>query len=574
MHVNLPYLQEMLLFLGAATILVPLLKRCKVNPILGYLIVGLLIGPYGLSRLLPADSNWALFVVAHPKDIEPLAELGVAFLLFTIGLELSLDRLWSMRRLIFGLGSLQVILTSLVIAVIAYLWGNAAPASVLIGGSLALSSTAVVTKLLVDHHEFVTPVGRTGFSVLLLQDLAVVPLLILVSLFGDTIPNAGLGSSILFSLVESVLVIIAIGVAGRMVLRPIYRYVAQSYNTELFTALTLLVVIGSAALTASVGMSMALGAFLSGLILAETEFRHQIETDIEPIKGLLLGLFFMSVGMGIDVVAVWGLIDWVLLSVIGLILIKTGILAGLGILFKLSKPLAWRNGVMLAQSGEFAFVILGMAAGENLMPDTALQFMLIVSSLSIMATPLLYSLGKLLAARLIEKHESKAVEKDEDYIASLSDHVIIAGFGRSGQILASLLREQNIAFIGIDLNSDLPSEMRKEGFPVIFGDAQRESVLKRLNAYTAKALVVTMNEPRATLNTVSNARKAFPDLKIFVRAVDEIHAIQLRIAGADLVCLETVEMSFQLGNCVLQEFNIPLDVIDQLIDVKRQKQAG
>lgn len=566
MHAELPYLREILLFLGAATVLVPLFKSMRMNPVLGYLIVGIVIGPYGIHHILPDHPFFQIFTVTDFDLVKPLAEWGVVFLLFTIGLEMSFRRLWQMRSLIFGLGTAQVVATGIVIGAVAWAWGNGPYTAFLIGASFALSSTAVVTKLLFDNRDFATPSGQAGFSVLLLQDLAVIPLIIFIGVLGFDGPQTGFSEFLLSGFLKAFVLIAIVTALGLIVLRPVYRYVTQAGSAELFTALTLLVVIGASVLTNAVGMSMALGAFLAGLFLSETEYRHQVEADIEPFKGLLLGLFFMSVGMGINVTAIAGVFWFAILSVLGLFIIKSFILAGLCMLFRLGPSVSLQTGMMLGQAGEFVFILLGLAAAKGIVPQDTFQFMLVVASLSLLSAPLQYSLAKFLARKI------PLSPKDAPAFGDIREreHVVIAGFGRVGKAIAGILRSQNIPFVGIDQDSSLPRRMRSKGYPVYFGDAHKVQVLKYLHVDEALALIVTVSNPENAVSIVRHARALCPHLRIYARATNSEHAKSLEAAGANNVILETVEMSAQLGGQILRDYNVPLENIEIALDNSRK----
>ncbi len=566
MHAELPYLREILLFLGAATVLVPLFKSMKMNPVLGYLIVGIVIGPYGIHRILPDHPFSHIFTITDLEMVKPLAEWGVIFLLFTIGLEMSFKRLWQMRSMIFGLGTAQVVVTGVIIGAIAWAWGNGPYTALLIGASFALSSTAVVTKLLFDNRDFATPSGQAGFSVLLLQDLAVIPLIIFIGVLGFNGPETGFFEFLISGFLKALILIGVVTALGLVVLKPVYRYVAQAGSAELFTALTLLIVISASVLTNAVGMSMALGAFLAGLFLSETEYRHQVEADIEPFKGLLLGLFFMSVGMGINVTAIADVFWFAILSVLGLFIIKSFILAGLCMLFRLGPSVSLQTGIMLGQAGEFVFILLGLAATNGIVPENTFQFMLVVASLSLLTAPMQYSLAKFLARKV------GFSKKDAPSFGNISEkeHVVIAGFGRVGKAIAGILKSQNIPFVGIDRDGDLPRRMRSKGFPVYYGDAHKEQALKYLKVQEALALIVTVSNPENAVSIVRHARKLCPDLRIYARATNNEHAKKLEEAGANNVILETVEMSVQLGGQILRDYNVPLENIETALENSRK----
>jgi monovalent cation:H+ antiporter-2, CPA2 family len=374
---QIPYFKEMLVFLLASVTIVPLLQRLKASPVLGYLAVGLVIGPHGLA------------LIQESEGIETFAKLGVVFLLFMIGIKLSLERLITMRKYVFGLGTLQILVTGTVIASIARLWGNTPEVSILLGGCFALSSTAIVSQMLMERNALTSVKGRTVLSILLAQDIAIVPLLVLANAF--TQPHTGSSGLVMalgIAAVKAVVAITVILLLGRLLLRPLFKSVNElTHSPELFIAMTLLVLFLTSALTSMMGLSMELGAFLAGLMLAETEFHNRIETDIRPFQGLLLGLFFITVGMSIDVHAVMGQFFWLVLSVIGLLVIKSFITTALCLAFKLEPAVAVPSGLLLGQAGEFLYIVVGVAMASQIMPADVGHFMLLVTALSMIATP-------------------------------------------------------------------------------------------------------------------------------------------------------------------------------------------
>lgn len=567
-HHAIPYLREIVVFLIAAGIVVPIFHRLRISPVLGYLIVGAVIGPYGLG-LLADELGWLSYAVIDDLEgVQTLAELGVIFLLFVIGLELSLERLWAMRRLVFGLGSLQVVVSGAVIGLIAWEFGNSPQASIVLGACLALSSTAIVMQLLIERRQLGTPLGRSSFSILLFQDLAVVPILFLLGVLGARM-DAGVGWALVLALGRAILVIVGIYVVGRLVLRPLFRLVSLTRTAEMFMAAILLVVIGTATITGVAGLSMALGAFLAGLLLAETEYRHEIEVDIEPFKGLLLGLFFMSVGMGIDYRVIGEQAFWIFASVLGLFALKSVITGGLCLLFGLPRHVSLETGLLLGQGGEFAFVVVGLAMGLGLVPAEVGQFMLIVAGLSMIATPLVAVTGQRLAASLEERRSTAARDVSLDALGALEGHVIIAGFGRVGQMMARLLDRETVSFIALDTDAITVAEERAQGLPVYYGDASRLEMLRRAHAERAAALVLTMNDPKANEHVVRVVRKEWSDLPVFARARDTAHAMRLLQHGATDVVPEAVEATLQLGMRVLQSLGTSEEVCMKRIDAER-----
>ena len=559
-----------MIFLVSAGIVVPLLHRARISPVLGYLLIGAIVGPYGLGLLVPAHPWLGYLVISDLAGVQALAELGVIFLLFMIGLELSLDRLWEMRRLVFGLGSLQVGITAVVIGLIAWGFGNAPAASMVLGACLALSSTAIVMQILMDRRQLASPLGRSSFSILLMQDLAVVPILFLVGVLGSQ-ATGNVGLAFFASLGTAALVIGGIYFGGRLLLRPLFHMVANSRNAEMFMAATLLVIIGASSLTGATGLSMALGAFLAGVLLADTEFRHEIEVNIEPFKGLLLGLFFMSVGMGIDyglVVDDWG---WLLASVAGLFAIKSVITATLCLLFGIPRHVSLEAGLLLGQGGEFAFVVVGLAGGLGLVPPATAQFMLIVAGLTMLVTPLIAMTGSRLS-RLLEKPDHPVDDAgDLKGVANWQGHVLIAGFGRVGQHVSRTLDAEGIAWIALDSRAMHVAVMRRQGKQVFYGDASRLELLRRAHASNACLLVLTMDDAQVMKDLVPAIKAEWPGLPVIARARDVEHARALAARGADDVIPEALEGSLQLAGRVLHRMGASESAVARLLDEQRQQ---
>lgn len=566
-QLHIPYLREVILFLVVAGFAVPLLQR-RVSPVLGYLLIGGLIGPYGLGLLAEALPLAAFLVIDDLDGVRALAEIGVVFLLFAIGLELSLDRLWAMRRLVFGLGSAQILLTGVVIGGVAYGWGNSGPAALVLGACLALSSTAIVMQLLIEKSRLTTPVGRSAFSVLLMQDLAVVPILFIVGVLGTVSEGQGVLGGLALALGEAAITVVVIYAVGRLVLRPLFRATAQSGSREAFMAMILLIVLGTAAITGAVGLSMALGAFLAGLLIAETEYRHQVEVDIEPFKGLMLGLFFMSVGMGIDWRVLMETPLLIAASVIGLIAIKAVLNVGLFLLWKTPIHRAVEAGLLLAQAGEFAFIVVGLAMSLDLLPGSTGQFMLIVASLTMVLTPGLAGLARKLADR-IENRQNERHPDAADQMEDMEGHVLIAGFGRVGRMIASILDREGLPYIAIDKDPIIASGARASGLPVRFGDASRLEILQANHVRQAAALVITLGDAKNTELLTQRMREAAPHVPLFVRARDKEQADRLTDAGATAAVPETVEASLQLAARLLEGCGLDDEVIQRRLQLER-----
>jgi len=560
-------LHDAMVFLIAAGLVIPLAKRFRINPVLSFLLVGLAVGPYGLVRFADHWSWLSILLINDVTRVHALAELGVVFLLFMIGIELSLNRLWAMRQLVFGMGTLQVLLSAVVIGFIARQYGNSLQASIILGVCLALSSTAVVMQLLAEQGRFGTAVGRGSFAVLLAQDLWVVPILFLVGALGAGTAGS-LGLPILIALAKAVLAVAIILGVGRVVVQPLFRFVSEARSPEPFMAMTLLVIIATAALTHAAGLSAALGAFLAGLVLAETEFRHEIEANIEPFKGLLLGLFFVTVGMGIDLAAIAADPYRILLSVIGLFAVKAILLTGIARGYGFGWAPAAEMGLLLGQAGEFAFVVIGLAQVLGLLPLPTAQFMLIVVGATVFLTPLVARAARMLG-RFIQAQTPKAEEPAPEISAAIESHVVIVGYGRTGRVIAQLLDRQRISYLALDLNAARVSSSRAAGAPVFLADATRTGVLQRLHLDSAVAMVVTIDDPPAALRILESARRLAPQLPILVRAHDSEHAAELLRAGAAAVIPEVLEAALQIGQVLLEKVGLPPDVARQLAETQR-----
>ncbi len=555
-HTQVPYLWQLIAFLITVVIVVPLFKRAKLSPILGYLAVGAAIGPFALA--------W----VSDVEPVRQLAEFGVVFLLFSLGLELSLARLRLYMRLIFGLGSAQLIISALAIGAAAWAWGNSPANAIIIGLCMALSSTAMVVPLLQERGELGSQSGRASFAVLLLQDLAVVPILILLGVLGGS-ASSSLGQSLGEALLKGVAAIAVIGLLGRFGLRFLFRKAMASRSVEVFMAMMLLAILATSLITEAAGLSLSLGAFLAGLLLAETEFRHQIESEIEPFKGLLLGLFFMSVGMNINLVLAFGQGFWVVASVLGLVAIKALIAGGLARAFGLSWAAALCTGLLLAQAGEFAFVVIGQATlGYGLMDEATGQFMVVVAGLSMAITPAVVALGRRLSSRIEARTacDLQTVPQPE-----AKAQVVIAGFGRVGRAVAMVLQREGIPFVAVDMNTDHVAGARRRQEPVILGDARKPELLKKMGLGDAQALVITMDNPIAAQQTLINCRREWPDMPVFIRSRDAAHSENLLTAGASAVVPETLEVSLQLASATLQALGFGRSEVHTCVDQLRQE---
>ncbi|HYE45156.1 MAG TPA: cation:proton antiporter [Caulobacter sp.] len=560
--------KDVVLFLATAGIVVPLFRRWNISPILGFLGAGVALGPFGLGAFTDRFPWLEAVTVDSPEDIAQLAEFGVVFLLFMIGLELSWERLRLMRRYVFGMGGLQVALSTAAIAGAAMLLGQPAPAAIAIGAALALSSTAIVMPLLAERKRQHSQAGRATFAVLLFQDLAVAPILITLAVLGRQGDTAFTLRDLL-AFAPAVLGLLALFFFGRLLLRPMLRSVAKAKSEELFMAASLLVVIGAGLLAALTGLSMALGAFVAGLLLAETEYRHEVERTIEPFKGLLLGLFFVSIGIGLDLSKLVADPLPILGMALGLMLLTGGVVYVLGRLFGLKSRVALETALLLAAGGEFAFVILASAVGAGVVEETVGQTILVASTLSMICIPFLATLGARLGGRAAAKPETIAVEPEGE--ARTDARVLVIGYGRVGKLVGDMLGRHEIPWVGIDRDPRLVESGRRAGAHIFFGDASRADFLRHCGLESARALVITMDNPEGAEAVVATARELKPDLTIVARARDARHAKRLYELGATDAVPETIEASLQLSEAALVDIGIPMGLVIASIHERRDE---
>ena len=557
------HLKSILIFLVAAGIVVPLLHRVKLGTVLGFLLIGLVLGPYGIGYLDDYFPLLNYLTLDDPKEAEPLAELGIVFLLFLLGMELSLRRLWQLRRYVLGVGLVQVALSIIIIGTTIRWIGLTPPTGLVLGMCFALSSTAIVMQLLIDQHRSAAPVGRVALSVLLFQDLMVVPVLFTIGIL--EVRSAGSKSLIdlLLPFAQAFGAVAVIMVVGRYIVTPLMRSAARTGSRELIMAISLTIVVGISSATGASGLSVALGAFLAGLLLSDSEYRHQIEVDLDPFKGLLLGIFFVTVGMVIDLKVVWAHIGWIMLALAGLITVKASVLYFAARLFRVARPVAAEVAILLAQGGEFAFIVIGLARGKGLINAEIATSAIAVAGLSMMVTPFLAMLARQ-AGRWFEPLEH-AEHSPEEEAAGLRDHVIIGGFGRVGQTIARILDSENVPWVAFDTNGDTVTRYRKQNRLVYFGDASRHELIERAGARKARAFVVTVGSEDATERMVTQIRKIRPHACVMVRARDGDHAARLTRLGATDAVPETIEASLQLAGRLLEQLDFPDDVAIQRI---------
>ena len=571
-----PFLREILLFLALSGILIPLLQRLRINQVLGFLAVGALLGPFGLGRMAQDFAPLGLLTFPNNDNVAMLAELGVLFLMFMIGLELSAARLWAMRRWVFGVGSAQVVLCSLLIGGAAWLFlDRRLDAALVLGLVLSLSSTAVVMQLLAESHRTASPVGQAAFSVLMLQDLAVVPILILIGALGR---NQDGGTNValiaLLAMAKAAGAIALIYLVGGKIVHPLFRAFARHRQPDVFMALILLSTFGIAALSHLAGLSMALGALIAGLLLAETEFKHEVELMVEPFKGLLMGLFFMTVGMNMDALQIVHTPLWLAAAVCGLVLLKGIVIAPLLRLGGLPWGRAVEGGLLLGQGGEFAFIVIGYAIASKVLDGALGARVMLAVGLSLFVTPLLARIGHAIGERWSGEKRIEHSGLHDDELEAARGRVIIAGFGRVGQQLAKLLAAQEIPYIAFENDAKLVARLHKAGVPVYFGNAARPELLRHVHADEAPAIVLTMDHPASALQAVRGIRREFPHVRLYARSRDEKHARSLKQAGANVVVPETLEASLQLSAFVLEGMGLDERIVDDIVDRERDSFAA
>ena len=560
--------KDALIVLATAAVVAPVMPRLKVSPVLGYLAVGAALGPFGLGHLAETSSLLEWITVTGEPQIGFIADLGVVFLLFFIGLELSARRLLTLRRLVFGLGSLQVALTTAAISLLALWYGEPPAAALVIGACLALSSTAIVMELLAGQRRLTSTTGRSSFAILLAQDLAVIPLLLLVGALGADM-HGSIWFGIGLALAEAALALVTIAVVGRLLLRPLFRLAARNDNPEFFMAAALLVAVGSGVIAALAGLSMALGAFIAGLLLAETEYRRAVEAMIDPFRGLLLGVFFFSVGMHIDLGFIWHDPELVLGGVVLLLALKALILVPLCRLWGLPAGNSVEIGLLLAPGGEFAFIGIGSAAALQLVDDQVASSVLAVVSLTMALLPLLGMAGNRLRLR-VARHLPGAVPAT---VLPPDDHarrVIVVGHGRVGQLVCDLLEEHKVPYLASDRDTALVERFCAQGRPIYYGDASDAQFLRRCGLDDAAGVIVTI-DTAAVDEVVRAVRARRPDVLIVARAHDARHARHLYTLAVTDTVPETIEASLQLAESALVGLGVPMGAVIASIHERREQ---
>jgi glutathione-regulated potassium-efflux system ancillary protein KefC len=546
------FLSQALIFLAAAVVAVPLFKKLGLGSVLGYLAAGMVIGPWGVGAVSDVEST------LH------FAEFGVVLLLFLIGLELQPSRLWELRKRVFGLGGLQVLGTGALLTAAGLALGLRLPTALIVGMGLSLSSTAFALQLLTEKNELATEHGRASFGILLFQDLAVIPLLALLPLLGTSdMPSTEPGW---LSALKGGGVLVAVVLAGRYVLRPVFRLVASFHSQELFTASALLLVMGTAALVSMVGLSMALGAFLAGVLLADSEFRHELEADLEPFKGLLLGLFFIAVGMSVNIGLVTSSPLLVVGLVVGLVALKVLALFAIGRWALGGTEAALSMAILISQGGEFAFVLFRLAVGFQVMDAALADLLVVVVSLSMVTTPLLFAAF----ARWLRPRFKEKIQREFDVAPEEDNPVIIAGMGRVGQVVARLLRAKHIGFTALDASPEHIDFLKRFGNKIYYGDASRLDLLRAARAEHAKILVLAIDDIEASIRTAETVRQHFPHLTIFARARNRQHAYRLLNMGIPHVIRETWGSSLEMTAEVLTALGLTYSDVRRTVERFRE----
>jgi monovalent cation:proton antiporter-2 (CPA2) family protein len=547
------YLIDILALLLATVIIVPVFHKLRLGAILGYLTAGAILGPWGFAIIFATD------------EISSLAEFGVIFLLFILGIELNPKKLWQMRKLVIGLGFSQLLLTAMVIYLFSLLFNLSPQTSLIIAFGLSLSSTAFCLNLLAERGGISTEMGQMSFAILLLQDIAVVPLLALISMLaGGDISAGDSGLNILYAALS----IAGLLLVGRYLLNPVLDKIVASQDPEVFVAVAVLLVLSVAWIMESIGLSMALGAFIAGLMLAESHYRHQIEADILPFRGILLGLFFMTIGMGVDFGLLWD--NWlnIILLTLALMSTKAGIIYLLARLNGTRHDISLQAGILLSQSGEFGFVMFGFAASSGLLDTHINQSLILVITLSMIFTPFVVKISNALLLRFSKPKLNNI--NDKVFIENSDGHVILAGFGRVGARIGALLNAAGVNYIAIDMDQDRIKAARAQGFPVFYGDASNPKILRAARAEHAKMIVLALDNPKNLDHMIPLIRKSYPDTPIHARALDRQHCADLISQGVTSTVSETLEVSLRLTEEILLGSGISVEKTKQVIHEFRE----
>ena len=556
-----PILSDALVILGAAGIVIPVFTRFKITPVIGFILVGLAVGPYGLGRMVFEVPWLAHFTISDPEALDTFAEFGIILLLFTIGLELSFNRLWSMRRLVFGLGALELLviggLLTSGLAMLGQYWTGA----LALGLALALSSTALVLPISGTQ----TPVGRAALSMLLFEDIMIVPIIFLLGAMAPYAANEG-WEGLWQTLWLGGLVVIALLVVGRVALPRLFAQAARTKSPELFLAASLLVVIGASLATAAAGLSPIVGALIAGLLIAETEYHDEVEAITAPFKGLALGVFLITVGMGLDLATIWDNLVPIVGAVLLILTLKAVVTGTLLRLMGARRGTAVETGILMSSPSETTLIVLAAATSAMLIQPGTAQFWQIVTAIGLTITPVLAKLGNVLGRRSDPLPDLSETDGDTG-----EPRAIVVGIGRVGRLVADMLTRHGIAYVALDSDSDLISKARQDGYNATFGDAIRSNALAKLGFDDALAVILTMDEPVLAQRLTKNLRRMRGDIPIIVRARDEVHASELYRLGASDAVPETLESSLQLSEAVLVDIGVPAGPVIASIHEKRDE---
>ncbi|MBO9516766.1 MAG: cation:proton antiporter [Porphyrobacter sp.] len=556
-----PVMSDALVILGAAGIVIPVFARFRITPVIGFILVGLLVGPFGLGRLV-YQHEWLFYMtISDPERLDPFAEFGIILLLFTIGLELSFNRLWAMRKLVFGLGALELLATGALLAAFLSMMGQYWTGALALGLALALSSTALVLPIAGTN----TPVGRAALAMLLFEDIAIVPIIFMLGALAPFAGSEGM-DGLFHTLWVGVLVVVGMMVIGRLALPRLFAQAARTKSPELFLAASLLVVMGASLATALIGLSPIVGALVAGLLIAETEYHTEIEGIMEPFKGLALGIFLITVGMGIDLFTIWDNLGMITVAVVGVLFLKAVVTSILLRLMGTRRSTAIETGILMSSPSETTLIVLAAATSAMLIQPGTAQFWQIVTAIGLTVTPLLASLGRLIARRMEPTSGGATDTYDTD-----EPRAIILGCGRVGRLVAQMLTRHGKLYVAIDADSELVNRCRSEGYHAIFGNAARMETLIRLGLPQAPAVILTMDEPVLAQRITRKLRAAYPDLPIIARARDSIHAAELYRAGASTAVPETLEASLQLSEAVLVDLGVAMGPVIASIHEKRDE---
>ena len=554
MH-DISYLRDILVLLFASVFVVIIFQEIGLSPALGYVVAGAMIGPFGFG------------IVSGIETTKSIAELGIVFMLFAIGLELTFARLITIKKYVLGFGGLQIALTSTVIYFISkYFFKMSSEASIIIGSALAMSSTAIVMQVIAENAEQSTRVGRLSFSILLMQDLVVIPILVLLPILKNTQLNIthALGGAI----ADAAIAMAIIFFIGRIAIRPLYRLIANSNSDVLFLSLTLIVVLGSAYITNHLGMSFALGAFIAGLLVAETEYRYRVEEEILSLKSILLGLFFMTIGMSFDFDMLMKSFPYIVLMSISLIILKASIIIGLCRIFKFPLAPAIHAGLLLSQGGEFAFVVFLIAVQQDFLSPNISQFLMTTVTFTMALTPILANIGRKIKAYFYTR-EILRDNKIKREIGQISKHVVIIGFSKVGRIVSYILRKKNINYLILENNHRIASFQRNKGFNIYYGDALNIDILRHIGVDKAESVVIAIEDEFACMKITRFIHENFPNVAVITKSENINNADRLKKVGASFVVAKNVEAGLQLSHAALSSVGVSSDEINSALNAFR-----